>query len=75
MTVLCGSLLQLTALGWCKDWKPTQDAAGASLPNAAVWCDVAEPVGPGGVAVLDRLVLWRPPPKDYHLEELRSIDR
>ncbi|KAH7962860.1 hypothetical protein HPB52_018347 [Rhipicephalus sanguineus] len=35
-----------------------------------------EPVGPpGGVAVLDKLVLWRPPPKDYHLEELRSIDR
>lgn len=38
--------------------------------------DFSEPVGPpGGVAVLDRLVLWRPPPKDYHLEELRSIDR
>lgn len=38
--------------------------------------DFSEPVGPpGGVAVLDKLVLWRPPPKDYHLEELRSIDR
>lgn len=37
--------------------------------------DFSEPAGPGGVAVLDRLVLWRPPPKDYHLEELRSIDR
>ncbi|KAM7285110.1 uncharacterized protein ISCGN_032075 [Ixodes scapularis] len=36
--------------------------------------DFAEPAG-SGVTVLDKLVLWRPPPKDYHVEELRAIDR
>lgn len=36
--------------------------------------DFPDPSGPG-VAVLDKLVLWRPPPKDYHVEELRAIDR
>ncbi|CAN8011278.1 unnamed protein product, partial [Ixodes pacificus] len=36
--------------------------------------DFAEPAG-SGVTVLDKLVLWRPPPKDYHVEEMRAIDR
>lgn len=28
-----------------------------------------------GMSVLDKLVLWRPPPRDYHIEEIRGIER
>ncbi|XP_023241542.1 uncharacterized protein LOC111639821 isoform X1 [Centruroides sculpturatus] len=31
--------------------------------------------GSSGMSVLDKLVLWRPPPVNYHQDELHKIDR